>query len=93
MSRNAKLQTRLQYRSGSLGSAVDAMAAEGLGLVEGAEVELRVEDGRLIIEPLRPKILEPVSDVAARQEHRRKVSEATAHAMKKHHDLLVLLAK
>ena len=37
---------------------------------EGAEVEMHVEDGRIVIEPVRAKLLEPVSDVGARAERR-----------------------
>jgi hypothetical protein len=84
--------TRLRYRSGALGAAVEAIA-EDLQLAEGEELELRQEDGRIVVELVRPKILGPVSDVAARAEHKQRVAVAVEHAMKKHHDLLALLAK
>jgi antitoxin component of MazEF toxin-antitoxin module len=91
-SKSASSPARLQYRNGSFG-ALDALVAEGLHLSEGQEVDVREEDGKIVIEPIRPKILEPASDVRARAERQRKIAEATEHAMAKHHDLLALLAK
>lgn len=92
MSTKATRSTRLQYRNGALGAAVEAMAA-GLNLADGEEIELRQEDGRIVVEIMRPKILGPVSDVGAREGHKHQVALAIDHAMKKHHDLLALLAK
>jgi hypothetical protein len=92
MATKAMPATRLRYRSGELGAAVEAIAAE-LQLVEGEELELRREDGRIVVEVVRPKILAPVSDVAAREERRQQVAAALDHAMTKHHALLALLAK
>lgn len=84
---------RFRYSNAALAAALDTAARDQLNIADGAEVELRVENGCLIVEPLRPKILGPVSDVAARAERNRQVAELTEKAMRKHHDLLALLAK
>jgi hypothetical protein len=84
---------RFPYSTAALAAALDAVARDQLHIEEGAEVELRTEDGRIVVEVVRPKILEPVSDVSARAERQKQIAEATEHAMSKHHDLLVLLAR
>jgi antitoxin component of MazEF toxin-antitoxin module len=93
MSRSAALRRRLNVDHGSLNLTIDPAMAQQLDLSDGAEVEVSIENGCLIVAPLRPKILAPVSDAAARAERERKIAEATEHAMEKHHDLLILLAK
>ncbi len=92
MATKAMPSTRLQYRTGALGAAVDALA-ESMGLAEGEELELRQEDGRIVVEVVRPKILAPVSDVAGRADRNKRVAEAIDEVMRKHEGAFALLAR
>ena len=88
MSAAARLPTRIRYHRGALGE-LDALASEQLGLEEGAEIEVHVEDGRLIV-------ARALSDDRSRGtpgEHRRKVAEALDRAMEEHRDVFAALAR
>ncbi|MEZ4295881.1 MAG: AbrB/MazE/SpoVT family DNA-binding domain-containing protein [Polyangiaceae bacterium] len=83
---------RIAFRSGLLGAAVEAVA-RALDIAAGDEVEVREEDGRIVIEPVRPKLVAPASDAAAREERTRRVRASVQHVLDKHGEVLALLAQ
>lgn len=93
MSRPEKTTARLRYESGAFGAALDAFVAENLKLADGQEVSLREEDGRIVIEAIRPKILDPVTDPAARVERAKRFAEALDEVAADHRELFALLAR
>jgi antitoxin component of MazEF toxin-antitoxin module len=90
-------RTRFLYQKGAFGAAISAAAealAEDLQLAEGEELELRREDdGRIVVERVRPKILAPVSDVAGRGDRSRKIADSIDEVARDHHGLFALLAR
>ena len=88
MSAVAKLPTRIRYHRGALGE-LDALASEQLDLDEGAEIEVHVEDGRLIV----ARASSDDRSRVAPGDHRQKVAEALDRAMEEHRDVFAALAR
>ncbi len=53
----------------------------------------KLEDGRIVVEPVRPKVLEPASDVGAREERQRRFAEALDQVTDEHRELFAMLAR
>ena len=64
------VQLRISKWGNSLGLRIPRGLAEDAGLAEGSLVELRVEDGRLVAEPVTVENLEALlSKVTAKNRH------------------------
>jgi antitoxin component of MazEF toxin-antitoxin module len=84
---------RVTSSGGSLIIPLDQSIVDELDLSEGAEVELRVEDGRLVIEPVRAKDPDPPLEAEARAERAKRIQESIRHVLETHEELFARLAK
>jgi antitoxin MazE len=60
------LQTTLRKMGNSTGMIVPKAILDQLGLASGAKIALRVEDGKVIAEPVQPNVREGWEDAARR---------------------------
>ena len=60
------MQTSLRKMGNSTGMIVPKTMLDQLGLVTGAKVEVRVEDGKFIAEPVKRKVREGWEEAAKR---------------------------
>lgn len=61
---NGLLQTTLRRMGNSTGLILPKPILDQLGLASGAKIDLRVEDGRVIAEPVRRKVREGWAEAA-----------------------------
>jgi antitoxin MazE len=62
----SQLQTTLRKMGNSTGLILPKPILDQLGLASGAKIELRVEDGKVIAEPVKRKVREGWAEDAAR---------------------------